>query len=65
MGERFVAARVGGVIRIVYVIELIMARENLERFALLLVVMPAPLTPKRAGPSDLNAHLPLFRLRVD
>ena len=27
--------------------------------------MPAPFTPQRAGPSELNAHSPPFRRRVD
>ena len=27
--------------------------------------MPVPLTPQRAGPSGLNAHVPPFRRRVD
>ena len=55
MVERVVAARPGGAIRIGYVIEQIIASDNLER----------PVSPQRAGPSGLNAHLPPFRRRVD
>ena len=65
MAERLASARPGGPIRIGEVIKQIIARDNLERSVSPPAQMPAPPTPKRAGPSGLNAHLPQFRRRVD
>ena len=47
------------------VIEQIIAREHLERPVSPPAWMPPQPTPQRAGPSELNAHLPPFRRRVD
>ena len=63
--ERVAAARPGGAIRMGDVIERIIARDNLERPVSPPARMPAPPTPERAGPSELNAHLPPFHRRVD
>ena len=65
VAERVAAARPGGGIRMGEVIERIIARDNIERPFSPLAVMPALPTPRRAGPSGLNAHLPPFRRRVD
>ena len=59
------AARLGGAIRMNEVIERIIARDNLVKPVSPPARMPAPLTPQRAGPSGMNAHLPLFRRNVD
>ena len=63
--EQMAAARPGGAIRMGEVIERIIALDNLERPVSPLAQMLAPPTPKRAGPSGLNAYLPPFRRRVD
>ena len=47
------------------VIEQIIAREHLERPVSPPAWMPSPPTPQRAGPSELNVHLPPFPRRVD
>ena len=65
MAERVAAARPGGAIRMGDVIERIIARDNLDRPVSPLSRMLAPPTQQRAGPSELNAHLPPFRRRVD
>ena len=65
MAERVTAARPGGAIRMVEVIERIIARDNFERSLSPTARIPAPPTWQRAGPSILNAHLPPFCLRVD
>ena len=65
VAERVAPARPGGAIRMGDVIEQIIARDNLERPILPSARMPKPPTPQRAGPSGLNAHLPLFRRRID
>ena len=65
VAKRVAAARPAGAIRMVQVIERIIARDNLERPLSPLAWMPAPPTPQRAWPSGLNAHLPTFRRRVD
>ena len=65
MAERVASVRPGGAIRMVDVIERIIARDNLERPVSPPARMPALLTQQRAGPSGLNAHLPPFRRRVD
>ena len=65
MAERVAAAPPGGAIRMGDVIERIIARDNHERPVSPPARMPAPLTPQRAGASGLNAHLPLFRRRVN
>ena len=65
VAERVDAVRPGRAIRIGYVIERIIARDNIERPVSPPARMPAPLLPQRAGPSGLNAHLPPFRRRVD
>ena len=60
MAELVAAARSGGAIRMGDEIERIIARDTLERPVSPPAQMPAPLTPKRSGPSGLNAHLPPF-----
>ena len=65
IAERVAAARPGGAIRMGEVIERIIACDNLELPVSPSARMLAPLTPERAGPSGLNAHLPPFRRRVD
>ena len=60
VAERVTAARPGGASRMCDVIERIIARDNLERPILPPAQMPELPTPQRAGPSELNAHLPLF-----
>ena len=65
MAERVAAARPDGVIRMGVVIERIIACDNLEPPVSPPARMPAPPTPQRAGPSGLNAYLPLFRPRVN
>lgn len=63
--ERMAAARPGGVIRMTDVIQRIIARDNLELPKSPFARMLAPPTPQRAGPSGLDAHMPLFGRRVD
>ena len=65
VADRVDAARPGRAIRMGDVIERIIAPYNLERPISPLARIPALPMPKRAGPSGLNAHLLLFRLRVD
>ena len=65
VAERVAAARPGGAIRMGDVIERIIARDNLERPISPPARMPEPPTPQRAGPSELNAHFPPFRRRID
>ena len=65
VAERVAAVRPGGAIRMGDVIERIIARDNLERPISPPARMPEPPTPKRAGPSGLNAKLPPFRRRID
>ena len=65
IAERVIAARPGGAIRMGKLIDRIIARDNPELPVLPPARMIAPLSPERAGPSGLNAHLPLFRCRVD
>ena len=65
MAERVAAARPGGAIRMGDVIERIIARDNLEGQNSPPARMPAPPPPQRAGSSELSAHLPPFRRRVD
>ena len=62
--EQAADARPGGAIRMGYVIERIIARQNLERPVSPSARKPAPLTSHRAGPSGLNTNLPPFRRRV-
>ena len=62
VAKRVTAARLGGAIRMGYVIERIIARDHLEQP----VSPPARMPPtQRAGPSGLNAHALPFRHRVD
>ena len=61
MAERVAAARPGGAIRMGEVIERIIARDNLERRVSPPARLLAPPTPERAGPYELNTHLPPFR----
>ena len=65
MAERLAAAGPGGAIRMGDVIERIIASDTLERPVSPPVRMPGPTTQQLAGPSRLNAHLPLFRRRVN
>ena len=65
VAERVAAARPGGAIRMGDVIEQIIAHDNFTRPFSPPARMPAPPTPKRAGPSGLNANLPPFRRLVD
>ena len=65
VAERVAAARLGGAIRMGDVIERIIACDNLERPISPPPRMIAPHMPQRAGPSELNAHFPPFRRRVD
>ena len=55
----------GNAIRMGDVIEQIIARKHLKRPVSPPAWMPPPPTPKRAGPSELNAHLLPFRRRVN
>ena len=59
------AARPGGAIRMGKVIERIIEPDNLERPDLPPARMPAPPTLQRSGTSELNAHFPPFRRRVN
>ena len=63
--EQVAAAQTGGAIRMGFIIEQIIARDNLDRPVLLPIRMPAPPTLQCAGPSELNAHMLLFWGRVD
>ena len=63
VAERVAAARPDGAIRMGEVIERIITRDNLEPPVSPPVWMPP--TIERAGPSGRNAHMPLFRRRVD
>ena len=65
VAERVATARPGGAIRMGDVITRIIARDNFERPISPTAQMPEPPTPQRAGPSGLNAHLPLLRRRID
>ena len=65
VAEQVAAARPGNAIRMGDVIERISACDNFGRPVSPPARMPAPVTPHRAGPSKLNAHLLLFRRRVD
>ena len=65
VAERVAAARPGGAIRMGYVIERIIARDNLKRPISPPARMPEQPTPQRTGPSWLNAHLPPFRRRIN
>ena len=65
MAERLAFARHGGAIRMGEVSERIIARQNLEWPVSPPARMLAPLTPERAVPSGLNAHLPPFRRRMN
>ena len=65
MAERVVAARPGGAIRMGDVIERVIGRDNLEQPSSSPARTPTPITPQRAGPSGLNAHMPPFRRRVE
>ena len=47
------------------VIERIIARDNLERPVSPPTRIPAPVTPQRDGPCELNANFSPFRRRVD
>ena len=60
MTERMAVARTNDVIWISEVIEQLIARDNLVRSASLTIRMPAPPTQKRAGLSELIAHLSPF-----
>ena len=65
IAETLSVARLVCAIRMCDVIERIIARNNLERPVSPPARMPAPVTPQRAGPSGLNAHLPQFCQCVD
>lgn len=65
MVKRVAVAQPGNVIQMGYVIEQIIARDNLKR-ALSPPTRMSPFpTPQRARPSGINAYLQLFRHRVD
>ena len=62
MAEREAVARPGGVI---WMGEVIIARDNLKRLVSPSSRMPAPPTPHRAKLSGMNGNIPPFRCRVD
>lgn len=63
--KRTVNARPGEAIRMVEIIERMIARENLDRPISRPFSIQAPPTPQRVGPCGLDDHLPPFRRRVD